>query len=85
MSILLGLLLTFAVFLVVVLVHEFGHFMTARLFGMKVLEFGFGIPPKIKKLFTDKQGTDFTLNWLPIGGFVRIFGEDPRSPDAFAP
>ena len=37
------------------------------------------------RLFRDKKGTDFTLNWLPIGGFVRIFGEDPRSPEAFAP
>ncbi len=50
--------------------------------GMKVLEFGIGIPPKMKKLFQDKKGTEYTLNWLPIGGFVRIKGEDPASPEA---
>lgn len=84
MNIFLGILLTFAVFLLVVLIHEFGHFIVARMSGMKVLEFWFGIPPKIKKIFTDKKGTDFTFNLLPIGGFVRIFGEDPSSKDAFA-
>lgn len=55
MDIFLGILLTFFIFLIVVLVHEFGHFITARLTGMKVLEFGFGIPPKVYKLFTDKK------------------------------
>jgi len=81
MSIILGLLLTFVVFLIVVLVHEFWHFFTARLTGMKVEEFGFGIPPRIKSVYRDKQGTDYTINALPIGGFVRILGEDSHSPD----
>jgi regulator of sigma E protease len=62
------------------MIHEFGHFITARLTGMKVEEFGIGIPPQARTLFTDKKGTDYTLNWLPIGGFVRILGEDPRDP-----
>ncbi len=84
MDIFLWILLAFAVFFLVVLIHELGHFVVARLSGMKVLEFGFGIPPKIKKLFTDKKWTNFTLNLLPIGGFVRIFWEDPTSKDAFA-
>lgn len=83
MSVILGIFLTLGVFFLVVLVHEFGHFFVARWTGMKVLEFGFGIPPRMKRLFTDKKWTDFTLNWLPIGGFVRILGEDPRSSDAF--
>lgn len=83
MSIIIGILVALFVFFVVVMIHEFGHFITARMTGMKVLEFGLGIPPKVKKVFTDKKGTDFTLNWLPIGGFVRIDGEDIRSPDAF--
>lgn len=83
MSIILGILLALFVFFVVVMIHEFGHFITARMTGMRVLEFGMGIPPKIKKIFTDKKGTDFTLNALPIGGFVRIDGEDMKSPDAF--
>lgn len=55
MDIVFGILLTFFVFLVVVLIHELGHFLTARLTGMKVLEFGFGIPPKVFRLFTDKK------------------------------
>jgi regulator of sigma E protease len=81
MSIILGLILTFIVFLIVVLIHEFGHFFTARMTGMKVEEFGFGIPPRIKTVFRDKQWTDYTINALPIGGFVRILGEDSHSPD----
>ncbi len=72
MSILFGILLTFLVFLIVVLIHELGHFATARLTGMKVLEFGFGIPPKLFRVFTDRRGTEYTFNALPIGGFVRI-------------
>lgn len=60
--------------LILVVSHEFGHFLAAKKFGIKVLEFGFGLPPKIfgKKL----SGTEFTFNWLPIGGFVRLLGED---------
>ncbi len=81
MSIILGILLTFAVFLIVVLIHELGHFATARWTGMKVEEFGFGIPPRVKSLFRDKHGTEFTFNALPIGWFVRILGEDSHSPD----
>jgi regulator of sigma E protease len=61
---------------VLVLVHEAGHFFVAKYFDIRVDEFGLGYPPKAKKLFRWK-GTDFTLNWLPFGGFVRIFGENP--------
>ena len=66
MSILLGILLTLVVLLIVVMIHELGHFVTARLTGMRVEEFGVGIPPRAHRLFTDKKGTDYTLNWLPI-------------------
>jgi regulator of sigma E protease len=82
MTILLWILLTFLVFLIVVLIHELGHFSTARWTGMKVEEFGFGIPPRVATLFRDKKGTDYTFNLLPIGGFVRILGEDPTGEDA---
>lgn len=58
-----------------VLVHEAGHFFVAKYFGIRVDEFGLGYPPKAKKLFS-WRGTDFTLNWLPFGGFVKIFGEN---------
>ncbi len=73
MSIFLGILLTLVVLLIVVMIHELGHFVTARLTGMRVEEFGIGIPPRARSLFIDKKGTHYTLNWLPIGGFVRIF------------
>ncbi len=63
------------ILLVLVLVHELGHFATAKWFKVRVDEFGFGFPPKAMTLF--KRGeTEYTLNWLPIGGFVKIFGEE---------
>jgi regulator of sigma E protease len=75
---LLSLAIFVAVFALVVFVHEFGHFIVARLLKVEVEEFGFGLPPRMMKLFRWK-GTDFTLNWLPIGGFVRPKGEnDPK-------
>jgi regulator of sigma E protease len=66
-----------------VIIHEFGHFMAAKLSGITVLEFGIGFPPRAKVLFR-RGDTIYTLNWLPIGGFVRPYGEDfvkPKSPD----
>lgn len=64
--------------------HEFGHYIVARLFKIEVEEFGFGFPPRAKKLFTF-QGTDFTLNWIPFGAFVRPKGEnDPDVPGGLA-
>jgi len=66
-----------------VIVHELGHFLVARQFGIRVDEFGLGFPPRAKKLFKWK-GTPFTLNWLPFGGFVKIFGENPGESDSSA-
>lgn len=66
---------TILVLSALVLLHEFGHFLIAKLFGIHVLEFGIGLPPKALKLFKHKE-TVYTLNWLPIGGFVRLAGED---------
>lgn len=59
-----------------IIVHELGHFLVAKRFDIRVDEFGLGFPPRVTKLFTWK-GTPFTLNWLPFGGFVKIFGENP--------
>ncbi|MDD5041339.1 MAG: M50 family metallopeptidase [Candidatus Peribacteraceae bacterium] len=59
---------------VLILIHEFGHFMAARRAGVTVEEFGFGLPPKARTLFK-RNGTVFTLNWIPFGGFVRLKGE----------
>ncbi len=82
MTIFLGILLTIAIFTCIVFLHEMGHFLTARLTKMRVEEFGIGIPPHAKTLFEDKKWTHYTLNWLPIGGFVRIKWEDPMSDEA---
>src|SRR3989344_1288959 len=72
------MILTIIVFIVVlsilVFVHEFGHFIVAKKLGMGVEEFGFGLPPRI---WGKKIGeTIYSFNWLPIGGFVRLTGED---------
>ena len=67
-----------------IIVHELGHFLVARKSGIRVDEFGLGFPPRAKKLFTWK-GTPFTLNWLPFGGFVKIFGENPEQVTSVAP
>ncbi len=70
--------------LVLVVGHEFGHLIVAKLSGMKVPEFGIGFPPK---LWGKKIGeTEYTINALPFGGFVKIFGEDDTAqgdPRAF--
>jgi regulator of sigma E protease len=59
---------------ILVVVHEFGHFFTAKLFKMKVDEFGFGLPPR---LWGKKIGeTIYSFNWLPFGGFVKLYGEE---------
>ncbi len=66
-----------------VVIHELGHFVTAKMAGVQVLEFGIGYPPK---LFGKKFGeTEYTVNALPLGGFVRLLGEeDPTDPRSLA-
>lgn len=57
-----------------ILVHEFGHFITAKFFNLRVDEFGIGLPPRAwGKKFGE---TIYSINWLPFGGFVKIYGED---------
>lgn len=64
---------------ILVLVHEWGHFIAARKTGVRVEEFGLGLPPKI---FGKKIGeTVYSLNWLPIGGFCKLLGEDPNGDE----
>ena len=68
-------LLFLLILLVLILVHEFGHFLTAKWAGIRVDEFGVGFPPR---LWGTKRGeTLYSVNALPLGGFVKIFGEDP--------
>jgi len=77
-------LLTFLLVLgILVLAHELGHFITARLAGVKVLEFGIGFPPR---LFGIRRGeTIYSVNLLPLGGFVKMLGEeDPGDPRSLA-
>jgi regulator of sigma E protease len=74
------LVLFFLILGSLVLVHELGHFVTARLAGVRVLEFGIGFPPRAKVLRA-KGETLYTLNWLPIGGFVKLEGEDGDEAD----
>jgi regulator of sigma E protease len=101
------MLLTIITFIVVlsilVFVHEMGHFWTARKFGVKAEEFGFGFPPRAFGFYKNKEGkwkkvrgskevedagdTIYSLNWIPLGGFVKIKGEDgdeKADPDSFA-
>lgn len=73
MSVLL-LIVGLLLFIGLVLIHEFGHYITARRGGVEVEEFGLGFPPRAKVL-TERKGTIYTLNWLPLGGFVRLKGE----------
>jgi regulator of sigma E protease len=72
-----------AIIVVLVIVHELGHFVTAKLGGVGVQEFGLGYPPRLwaKKL----GGTEYSINALPLGGFVRMVGEeDPSDPRSLA-
>ena len=66
-------------------VHELGHFVTARLFGITVQEFGFGLPPRLWGYTNKKTGVIYSINWIPFGAFVKMLGEeDPTAPGSFA-
>lgn len=70
----LSIIIFLLILSILVLIHEAGHFFIAKKFGIKVEEFGFGFPPKA---FSFKKGeTEYSINWLPIGGFVKLYGED---------
>ncbi len=71
---LITIILFIVMLLALVLSHEAGHFFSAKFFGIKVEEFGFGLPPRF--LGIKKGGTIYSINWLPFGGFVKILGED---------
>lgn len=72
----IGLLL----FVGLVVLHELGHFILARRNGVDVEEFGIGFPPRAK-LLKKRKGTEYTLNWLPLGGFVKLKGENDASDE----
>ena len=81
--IIITVLIFMAILMVLVLVHELGHFVTAKLFGVKVEEFGLGLPPRLLSI---KRGeTVYSLNALPLGGFTKMVGEeDPSHPRSLA-
>jgi regulator of sigma E protease len=82
-SVLVSVLPFLAIIVLLVVVHELGHFITAKLAGVRVLEFGIGFPPRA---FAVRRGeTEYSINWLPLGGFVKLLGEeDPSDPRSLA-
>lgn len=100
---LLTIIIFVAVLALLVLAHEAGHFFMARKFGVKAEEFGFGFPPRVfgiyknaagkwkfvwsSKNIADAKDTVYSINWLPLGGFVKIKGENggcENESDSFA-
>lgn len=71
----MSIILFLVILAILVFVHELGHFLAAKYFGVRVDEFAIGFPPKI---FSFKKGeTDYVINLIPFGGYVKIFGENP--------
>src|SRR3989344_4723142 len=79
----MSILIFFVILFVLIIVHEFGHFFSAKRFGIRVDEFGFGFPPKLFKI--KKGETEYSFNALPFGGFVKIYGEDPNEENTSGP
>lgn len=95
------MILTIVIFLlilgVLIFVHELGHFLAARIFGVKTEEFGFGFPPRMAGIYFDEKkkkwkivkgskkikskNTIYSINWIPLGGFVKILGEDGENKE----
>lgn len=74
MTTIFALIVAFLSLVILMIIHEFGHFIIAKKFGVKVEEFGIGYPPRI---FGKKFGdTVYSINWLPLGAFVKIYGEE---------
>src|SRR3989344_7316409 len=71
----MSIIIFIIILVLLILVHEFGHFLAAKLSGMKVQEFGIGFPPRAVSI--QKGETKYSLNWIPFGGFVSILGENP--------
>ena len=83
MTVLYSVLPFVGMLVALIVIHELGHYFTAKAFGVKVLEAGLGYPPRAWG-FT-WRGTLYSVNWLPLGGFVRLLGEeDPSDPESLA-
>ena len=77
----MSIVIFIVVIVALIVVHEFGHFVAAKLSGMRVDEFGLGYPPRAFTIAKVGE-TSYTFNWLPFGGFVKIYGEDGGAPPA---
>ena len=77
MGIVLTVVIAIAVFMLIILIHEFGHFIAAKSIGVLVHEFSIGFGPKIIKW--KKGETDYSLRLFPLGGYVKLEGEDEKS------
>jgi len=83
MSIFISILIFIAILTVLIFIHEMGHYLTAKRNKVKVEEFGLGLPPRIWGF--EKNGTLWSINWIPLGGFCKMAGEeDPSIPDSLA-
>ena len=71
-------LLVVAILVLLIVAHELGHFLAAKIFGVRVDEFGVGYPPRAFR-FGKIGDTEYTLNWIPFGGFVRLFGDEGQA------
>jgi regulator of sigma E protease len=85
MSVFISILIFLAILIVAIVVHELGHFITAKRCKVKVEELGLGLPPRIPRLSFKRGETIYSLNLLPLGGFCRMAGEeDPDVPGSLA-
>ena len=81
LSTLWTILIAVLIFGALILIHELGHYLTARLFHVKILEFSIGMGPKAISRVSGKTGIRYSLRWLPVGGYVSMEGEDDASSD----
>ena len=81
MSTLLTIVLALLVFGILIFIHEFGHYIFARIFKVKINEFSIGMGPKLLWFDSKKTGIRYALSMLPIGGYVAMAGEDGESDD----
>lgn len=83
MSVFISIVIFIAILTFLIVIHELGHYITAKMAKIKVEEFGIGLPPRIWGF--DKGGTKWSINWIPLGGFCKMAGEeDPDVPDSLA-
>ena len=77
----LYILLALVVLLVLITVHEFGHYVSGKILGFKINEFAIGFGPKLFRKVNKKTGEVFSIRLLPLGGFCAFEGEDEENPD----